>query len=331
MTENILLIGIVYYNNVNQMFPNVFCNFVFKRQIMAKTRKSATTFADQIKILESRGVVVNDYNKAKEILSDIGYYRLGFYFFPFEKTYPSLDCHRNHEVKEYTKFEDAVALYYYDFDLRNILNKYLSRIEVAFRTTMIYELSIKYHKDPIWFVNPSVVSPSFIRDFPKEVYRKISKKDVIKRHKKKHPHDRYAPAWKTMEFMVFGNLTTLYDNLLKIDDKRLISIHFNVNKISVFFNYIEAIRNLRNACAHGNLLYDMKLETSVRRGPAGQFNDQQNNRLYSVLSVVRYILNTISSNRLYDMNKELKDATLKLYGKCPAIRPLIEQRTGIFV
>ena len=62
------------------MFPNVFCNFVFKRQIMAKTRKSATTFADQIKILESRGVVVNDYNKAKEILSDIGYYRLGFYF-----------------------------------------------------------------------------------------------------------------------------------------------------------------------------------------------------------------------------------------------------------
>lgn len=29
------------------------------------------------------------------------------------------------------------------------------------------------------------------------------------------------------------------------------------------------------------------------------------------------------------MEKELKDATLKLYGKCPAIRSLIEQRTGV--
>ena len=296
---------------------------------MTETKKQATTFANQISILESRGVIVNDHDKAEEILSDIGYYRLGFYFFPFEKTYPFLDNRRKHEVIENTKFEDAVALYYYDFDLRNIINKYLSRIEVAIRTTMIYELSNKYNSNPIWFVNPSIVSQSFIQDFPKEVYKKISKKDVIKRHKKKHPCDKYAPAWKTMEFMAFGNLTTLYDNLLNTDDQRLICKHFNINKVSVFFNYIEAIRNLRNACAHGNVLYDIKLETSVRKGPAGHFNGTQCNRLYSVLNVVRYLLNTISPNRLYDMEKELKDATLKLYKKCPAIRSLIEQRTGI--
>ena len=203
---------------------------------MTETKKQATTFANQISILESRGVIVNNHDKAEEILSDIGYYRLGFYFFPFEKTYPFLDNRRKHEVIENTKFEDAVALYYYDFDLRNIINKYLSRIEVAIRTTMIYELSNKYSSNPIWFVDPSIVSQSFIQDFPKEVYKKISKKDVIKRHKKKHPRDKYAPAWKTMEFMVFGNLTTLYDNLLNTDDQRLICKHFNINKVSVFFN-----------------------------------------------------------------------------------------------
>lgn len=27
--------------------------------------------------------------KAKEILLDIGYYRLGFYWFPYERTYPA--------------------------------------------------------------------------------------------------------------------------------------------------------------------------------------------------------------------------------------------------
>ncbi len=225
--------------------------------------KRATTFIGQIKILESRGVIVGDYDKAIEILADIGYYRLGFYFFPFENTYPYLDNRRKHEVKNGTKFEDAVALYYYDFDLRNILNKYLSRIEVAIRTTMIYELSNKHSNDPAWFVNPSVVSQAFIRDFPSEVYHKISKKDVIKRHKKKHPRDKYAPAWKTMEFMVLGNLTTLYKSLNRIDDKRLICTHFKVNKTTIFYNYIEAIRSLRNACAHGNILYDMTLEKSI--------------------------------------------------------------------
>lgn len=116
---------------------------------MTETKKQATKFANQISILESRGVIVNDHDKAEEILSDIGYYRLGFYFFPFEKTYPFLDNRRKHEVIENTKFEDAVALYYYDFDLRNIINKYLSRIEVAIRTTMIYELSNKYNSNPI--------------------------------------------------------------------------------------------------------------------------------------------------------------------------------------
>lgn len=257
---------------------------------MLQTNKQATTFEKQIQILESRGVLVSDYFKAKEILADIGYYRLGFYFFPFETTYPLLNNQRRHEVKAGTKFEDAVALYYYDSDLRNILNRYLSRIEVAIRTTMIYQLSNRYHNNPTWFVDPLVVSESFIQKFPTEVYRKISKRDVIKRHKKKYPKDTYAPAWKTMEFMVFGNLTTLYDMLLRNDDKLLICRHFHINKIKVFYNYIEVIRNLRNACAHGNVLYDIKLETSITKGPAGQFTNLQCNRLYAALSAVRYIL-----------------------------------------
>ena len=60
--------------------------------------KKATTFDDQILKLRSRGVEINDEEKAREILADIGYYRLGFYFFPFEKTYPELGNKRCHDV-----------------------------------------------------------------------------------------------------------------------------------------------------------------------------------------------------------------------------------------
>ena len=40
--------------------------------------KSATTIEQQLDLLKSRGLSIFDIEKAKEILLDIGYYRLGF-------------------------------------------------------------------------------------------------------------------------------------------------------------------------------------------------------------------------------------------------------------
>lgn len=88
--------------------------------------KKAKSVEEQIAILRSHGVIISDEAKAAEYLSDIGYYRLGFYAYPFELTYPELGRKRSHEVKEGTTIEQIVALYYFDFDLRTILNQYLS-------------------------------------------------------------------------------------------------------------------------------------------------------------------------------------------------------------
>ena len=55
---------------------------------MARTKipytKQAKSLDEQITILRSRNVMIKDEEKAKEYLSDIGYYRLGFYSFPFD-------------------------------------------------------------------------------------------------------------------------------------------------------------------------------------------------------------------------------------------------------
>ena len=57
---------------------------------MANKTKKATTVADQIRKMISRNVIIADTKKAEEYLLDIGYYRLGFYLYPFETTYPEL-------------------------------------------------------------------------------------------------------------------------------------------------------------------------------------------------------------------------------------------------
>lgn len=152
--------------------------------------KRATTLQQQITLLKSHGVQIADEDKAHEYLSDIGYYRLGFYIYPFEQTYPFLDHRRSHNVLPGTTIEDIVAFYYYDLDLRNILNRYLSRIEVALRTTIIYELSNRYPSNPWWYVDPTIVDASFITTFTSRFYGNIKDKDPIKRH-----HHRYQEPY----------------------------------------------------------------------------------------------------------------------------------------
>ena len=269
--------------------------------------KTAKSIEQQIEILTLRGVIISNLEKAKEVLLDIGYYRLGFYFFPFEKTYPCPN-NRSHEVKEGTMFEDAVALYYFDFDLRNILNRYLTRVEVAFRTHLTYYMSLKYQEEPLWFVSPTVVRQSFIDEFDNKVYRSESfRRNVqIKRHHQKYPSDKYAPAWKTVEFMTFGSVLKLYKSLDNKDDKRTIAKHFGVGKVSVFESFMTAIHTLRNKCAHGAALFDLTLPDGISlKGPRLDLRGEDCQSLKGALTVLSYILSHISENRAKELNNEL--------------------------
>lgn len=272
--------------------------------------KTAKTVDEQIDILRSRGIIINDPEKAKEILNDIGYYRLGFYIFPFEKIHPQT-TNRTHEVIPGTQFEDAVALYYFDFDLRNILNRYLTRVEVAFRTYLTYYMSLQYKTDPLWFVSPTVVIQSFINDFDRKVYQSeaFSKNQQIKRHHNKYPADKYAPAWKTVEFMTFGSIVRLYKSIDNKDDKKAIARNFGVGKSAVFATYIDAICTLRNKCAHGSALFDLQLPNGIiaAKGPKIGLTGADCQNLNGAITVLLYVLKHISQNRANDLQRELDE------------------------
>ena len=259
--------------------------------------KKATTVDEQIEILESRGLHIGDKDKAKEILQDIGYYRLGFYLFPFEKSYPGLK-NRTHEYIEGATFEDAVFLYYFDFDLRLILSRYLNRIEIAFRTELVYYLSNKYKENSIWFADKSILDKQYVADFEKKVYNSDFRRyPSIRRHHQAYPNDRFAPAWKTLEYMTFGAVLKLYENLKEKEDKIHIANKFGVRQTVTFENYMHTIRQVRNACAHGLLLYDLQLIKAIRKGPAKSSPSERNN-LIGALKVIKYIMSYISANRV---------------------------------
>lgn len=260
----------------------------------------ATTIERQIEILKSRGMDF-DYgdDKAKEILLDIGYYRLGFYWHPFE-------IDKDHNLKKGTKFSDVVELYYLDSDLRNLLSKAIHRIEINFRTQIIYNVSNFYPDSPTWFIDKKVISPEFIQSFD-NIYNESFKKNnkQIKAHHSKYINDKYAPAWKTLEFLTFGSIRTIYKSLIDENLKNKIANHYNVKKFDVLNNYLNTINLVRNNCAHGGVMFDFNLPVGIKSTPLITFNNNNRHCLDSSIKVIHYFLNVISKNRGQELIEDL--------------------------
>lgn len=261
--------------------------------------QQATNTIDQIKLLKSRGMILDfDEKKIKEFLLDIGYYRLGFYWNPFE-------IDKSHNFKKGTKFSDIIKLYYLDVDLRNILAKYINRIEINFRTKLVYFVSNKYKESPTWFADQAIVNNNIINNLPKFYNGKFIKLNKpIKKHHDKYINDKYAPAWKTLEFFTFGTILNIYRNLKDDSIKTRISESFGIKNIKKFINLIETIILIRNSCAHGDVLFDFNTPKGISVIPQIDLNNDRNS-IYSCIKVIYYFLGTISDNRKVEMHHRI--------------------------
>ena len=97
--------------------------------------KIAITIQEQITLLQGRGLQVNDIAIAEHFLSNISYYRLEGYWWPMQADKVK------HIFKPNSRFEDVIALYNFDRELRLLIFDVIERIEVGFRTKVIYHLS----------------------------------------------------------------------------------------------------------------------------------------------------------------------------------------------
>jgi len=263
--------------------------------------KKATNTKEQIELLRLRGMRL-DYcdDKIKEFLLDIGYYRLGFYWHPFE-------IDKNHNFKKEIKFSEIIKLYYLDVDIRNTLLKYINRIEINFRTKLVYYVSNKYKESPTWFADPNVVNSYIIDNLPKFYNQKFIKSNKpIKKHHYKYINDKYAPAWKTVEFLTFGTIVNIYRNLKDEGIKIRISESFGIKNIKKFTNLMETILFIRNSCAHGDALFDLNTPKGISVIPQIELNNDRNS-IYSCVKVIYYFLGTISNNRKVEMESQIKN------------------------
>lgn len=288
--------------------------------------KKALNVNQQIQLLENRGVVFDNKSKAAEILLDVGYYRLGFYAFPFERTFPKIR-NRSHEYVPGTTFKSIYDLYLFDTQLRRLLLNALDRIEVNLRSHITYIVSNHFIDSPTWFVDKSIMLPAFVDSFHSKVYETLLENPIIKRHHNKYINDKYAPAWKTLEFMTLGNLTALYQAIKDTEIKKKIASDFGCS-LKAFVNYLETIRVIRNKCAHGSCLYNMELAKGIKAIPA-EIDPADRHNIKGAFCVIKYMLGKISQTRKTELENDLK--ALLAYPREAASNRIIENCTNFSI
>ena len=104
-------------------------------QLNTGTTKPFLTLDQQLDLLESRGLIINNRENALSILSRTNYYRLSAY---------SLTKRLNNTFLDNVNFDDIYELYCFDESLRNIIMKNSEIIEIALRSRIAYEHSKLY-------------------------------------------------------------------------------------------------------------------------------------------------------------------------------------------
>ncbi len=214
--------------------------------------KKPMTFDEQIDKLKEHGMTISDELAAKQVLSEINYYRFTGYALPYRVQADKSDyC-------EGLSFDKVYNIYRFDEALRDVFRKYLEKAEVYYRTIISYNFSLvkcvnpphDQHYDENNFYN-KVGYKEVMDSFQKEKnYYKDSL--IVKHHKQKY--NNRMPLWVIVELMSFSNTSKLYSSMY-ISEKNTIAAMVGTSA-KMLENHLHCLSVLRNKCAHAARLYD---------------------------------------------------------------------------
>lgn len=287
---------------------------------MAQTAYAKRPFSlkEQTDKLKSKGLLFDNRNEAEQFLFDVSYYRLRAYTYPFQDNSPEGD---HHFIRDDIGFRDIQELYVFDRDLRSLVFNAIARIEVSIRAriTQIYSQSTG---DGHWFMNASLYRMDYdtlIGDISSDIHR--SNEDFIKHYYKKYGNPSLPPCWMSLEVVSLGTLSRLYQALKKDTNKKQLALSYGIADTNVFENWLHAISNLRNCCAHHGRIWNRRFMVNMRLpyNTSRPFMDYEarasikSNKLFPLLSAIKFLLDAI------DPFNDFKKSLTQLLGNKPRL------------
>ena len=279
--------------------------------------KLPLTLQQQADLLIKRGLIAEPSLLIKR-LEFVNYYRLSAYWYPFKN--------KNNSFKSNTIFDEVWRRYTFDRQLRCLVIDAIERVEIAVRTSIVYNfvhkhgafgyenknkfpsLSISEHNKLLENINVSVSRSKevFVEQF------KINYGDI---------HNNLMPLWMASELMSFGMMFTFYRGLSR-KDKLEVSRKYNIS-FGVLTSWLSTLNYIRNTCAHHSRLWNRKLAVKplipnnniIWQLPVKIKGDY----IFGTLTILKYLLNFVAeqsnwSNRLTNLLENYNDIPLKPMG-----------------
>jgi len=282
--------------------------------------KPALSFEQQAQRLLDRGLVVPGKATLVEHLKTVNYYRLSAYWYPYKRIDAVTGAER---FAPNTTFEIIWRRYMFDRELRLLVMDAIERVEVAIlRTRMVEQFSLLH--GPFGYKDIANFNPIFV---PAEHARLLdelddavsrSREEFVERFERKYTGETHLPLWMAVEVMTYGQLFTLFRHL---DRTELQNLAQELKLYPpVLVSWLHTLNFIRNACAHHARLWNREIPIrpvipDKKHNPEWHSPVQfDNRRVFTVLSLLRYLLGTIDPQSGWQQRLEL---LLQAYPEIP--------------
>jgi abortive infection bacteriophage resistance protein len=277
-----------------------------------KFNKPPISVSDQVALLKQRGLKITNDSNAISYLSNINYYRLRAYTYPFQN-----NTDPNHPFNVSITLDEIIKLYVFDRKIRMLVFDVLEKIEIAMRTQIIYKYAINHGchwqlKAALY--RDSAKFASHITSLQNEIDR--STETFITHYQDKYSSPTEPPCWMSLEVSSFGLLSLIFSNLSRSAEKTAIANYFGLPDIKLLENWMHCFSHIRNICAHHGRLWNRRLTAHIKfpLKPRHRFIKDTNvypYKLYAPLVCMQYILQIISPQSGF------KDKLKELMKECP--------------
>ena len=266
------------------------------------------SYTDQLQILKDRGLLVGDDASAVIDLERIGYYCLSGYWYPFRrlKAQPAGLSFREDDFIAGSKFEDAVALYVFDKNLRLLALDALERVERAIRVDVAHLLGAQ---DCFAQHNPALFHGNFAKriiangwnagktehqlwlERYESLLRQNQRQPFVAHNLAKH---QMLPIWVAVEILDFGALSRLFAGM-QFNDKQVVAAKYGLARGQELEQSLRSLNLIRNVAAHHSRLWNMNI---LELSPVPQYDaiwqKLHNARPFMYFCIIQKLMREIS-------------------------------------
>jgi len=207
--------------------------------------KQPTTYQEQVEILRGRGCFILDDAAGIDFLRRVNYYRFSGYLHAFKQN--------DGTYADVVSFEKIASMYTFDKDLRALLMRAVSEIELFAKSIIAYHHG--HHYGSLGYLDASSFNTKhnhakFIEQF--ETVVRNNRNSPIARHHIRNYGGSF-PIWVATELFTMGMTSFFYADLLT-GDKKVIAKEFGTDYVHLE-SWLHSTSVLRNICAHHGRLF----------------------------------------------------------------------------